>query len=310
MKVLITPRGFANNGMKFIKEMEKKGLEVNYNDTGLSYSAEHFLNLAKNSDAIIVGVDTIDRKVIDSCPKLKVICKFGVGTDNIDVEYAKEKGIFVGRTVGSNSNSVAEHVMSYIYCDSKNLFNSIKEVKNHQWNKYTGREIDKKTLGIIGFGAIGKHLAKQATGVGMNVLVHDVFDISNEEQSEYNVQQENLENILKKSDYISLHLPLTKSTEDLISKKELNMMKENSCLINAARGGIVNENDLYEALTKGEIRSAFFDVFSTEPPASDNKLLALNNFFLTPHTGARTTEADIRTCGMSAQIIMDKLNKF
>lgn len=308
LKILITPRGFANNGLKEIKRMEDLGLSVDYNDTGLPYSAETFLMKGKEADAIIVGVDIIDKAFIDECPKLKVICKFGVGTDNIDVNYAQSKGVFVGRTVGSNSLAVAEHVMSFMYATSKNLYFTIKEVKEHNWKKPTGTELAGKKLSIIGFGEIGKQLSLQAVGIGMDVMVNDVFEISQKTLDEYHVIKATHDDIFKKADYISLHLPLLDSTRNLVSKTELNQMKPNSVLINAARGGIVDEAALYIALKEKKIHAACFDVFSSEPPKSDEPLLDLDNFFLTAHTASRTIESDIRTCQISSRIVLEHLN--
>lgn len=307
MKVLITPRGFATYGLDQIKYMESKGLSVHYNNTGKQYTEEEFYKLAEDADAIIVGVDIIDRKFMEKCPKLKAVCKFGVGTDNIDLECAKEKGIYVGKTVGSNSKAVAEHVVALMFAESKNLYGTIKEVKEHKWNKPTGQEISDKTLGIIGFGAIGKHLANFANGLSMKVYAYDAFEISDEVAKEYNVEKKSLEEIISGSDYISLHVPLLDSTKNMISTEEFKKMKKNACLINAARGGIVDEEALYEALKNKEIRSACFDVYSSEPPKADDKLTTLDNFLLTPHTAARTVESEKRTCEMSTQIIVEHL---
>lgn len=307
MKVLITPRGFANYGLDKVRYMESKGLEVHYNNTGKAYTKEEFYNLASDADAIIVGVDIIDKELIDKCPNLKVVCKFGVGTDNIDVDYAKEKGIFVGRTVGSNSKAVAEHVVALMFADAKNLYNTAKEVKEHKWNKPTGQEISSKTIGIIGFGMIGKHIANFANGLGMKVYAYDAFEITDETAKEFNVEKKSFEEIISESDYISLHVPLLESTKNMLSTEEFKKMKNDACLINAARGGIVDEEALYEALINKEIRSAYFDVYSTEPPTEDDKLLALDNFVLTPHTAARTIESEKRTCEMSTEIILQNL---
>ncbi|WP_326512885.1 phosphoglycerate dehydrogenase [Clostridium intestinale] len=307
MKVLITPRGFANYGLDKVRYMEYKGLEVHYNNTGKAYTKEEFYNLASDADAIIVGVDIIDKELIDKCPNLKVVCKFGVGTDNIDVDYAKEKGIFVGRTVGSNSKAVAEHVVALMFADAKNLYNTAKEVKDHKWNKPTGQEISGKILGIIGFGMIGKHIANFANGLGMKVYAYDTFEITDETAKEFNVEKKSFEEIICESDYVSLHVPLLESTKNMLSTEEFKKMKSNACLINAARGGIVDEEALYEALINKEIRSAYFDVYSTEPPTEDDKLLALDNFVLTPHTAARTIESEKRTCEMSTEIILQNL---
>ncbi|MCR1898984.1 phosphoglycerate dehydrogenase [Irregularibacter muris] len=307
MKVLITPRGFANYGLDQVKYMQSKGLSVHYNNTGKAYTKEEFHELARDVDAIIVGVDTIDRELMDNCPNLKVICKFGVGIDNIDLDYAKEKGIFVGRTVGSNSKAVAEHVMALMFADAKNIYNTLKEVKEHKWNKPAGREISGKVLGIIGFGMIGKDLATFANGLSMKVYAYDAFEITDKAAEEYNVEVKSFEEIIRTSDYISLHLPFLNSTKNMISIEEFKKMKKGACLINAARGGIVDREALYEALVNKEIRSAYFDVYSSEPPKMGDKLIALDNFFLTPHTAARTMEAEKRTCQMSTKIITEHL---
>lgn len=307
MKVLITPRGFFNYGMDIIEDMRSKGLEVHYNDTGNAYTHEEFLRYAEDADGIIVGVDTIDKALIDACPNLKVICKFGVGTDNIDTGYAAEKAIFVGRTLGSNTNAVAEHVMALMYSEAKNVYPTVKEVKEFKWQKPTGREISGKTLGIIGFGAIGQQLARHARGIGMSVLAYDAFEIDQEISEETGAEISTFENILKRSDYLSLHVPLTKTTKDLISKDELKKMKPATCLINTSRGGIVNETDLLDALKNGEIRSSCFDVYSEEPPRKEDELVKQENFMLTPHTAARTIESERRTCELSASVILKRL---
>ena len=306
MKVLITPRGFANYGLDQVERMKSKGLDVHYNATGKAYTHEEFKALAKDADAIIVGVDKMDREMMEGCPNLKAVCKFGVGTDNIDLDYAKEHSIYVGRCVGSNSRSVAEHVLSMMFMEAKNLYTSVRDVKHHGW-KPTGREIYGKKLGIIGFGMIGKYLAEYAYGCGMEVYAYDAFAIAEETARQYHAQISTLEDILTDCDYISLHVPLLESTRNMISTEEFKKMKKDACLLNAARGGIVNEEALYEALKKKEIRSACFDVYSSEPPREDDKLLTLDNFLLTPHTAARSMESEQRTCAMSTDIILEQL---
>ena len=307
MKVLITPRGFANYGLDQVERMKSKGLDVHYNATGKAYTHEEFKALAKDADAIIVGVDKMDREMMEGCPNLKAVCKFGVGTDNIDLDYAKEHSIYVGRCVGSNSRSVAEHVLSMMFMEAKNLYTSVRDVKQHGWNKPTGREIYGKKLGIIGFGMIGKYLAEYAYGCGMEVYAYDAFAIAEETARQYHAQISTLEDILTDCDYISLHVPLLESTRNMISTEEFKKMKKDACLLNAARGGIVNEEALYEALKKKEIRSECFDVYSSEPPREDDKLLTLDNFLLTPHTAARSMESEQRTCAMSTDIILEQL---
>ena len=206
--------------------------------------------------------DKMDAEMMSGCPNLKAVCKFGVGTDNIDLDYAKEHGIYVGRCVGGNSRSVAEHVIALMFAEAKNLYYSIDEVKDHKWAKPTGLEIYGKKLGIIGFGMIGKYLADYAYGIGMDVYAYDAFPIKEEVAAQHHAKIADLEEIYTECDYISLHIPLLDSTKDMISSAEFKKMKKTACVINAARGGIVNEEALYEALSSGEIRSACFDAVS------------------------------------------------
>lgn len=306
MKVVITPRGFANCGLDEVERMRAKGLTVDYNDTGRPYSATTFLEKAKDADALIVGVDDASETVLSQCPRLKVVCKFGVGVDNIAVDYCRAHGIHVGRTVGSNSVAVAEMVMAQILADARQLVESVMDVRAGGWTKRTGTELYGKTIGIIGFGAIGRHVAHMARGFDMNVLAYDVCDITDVAHTE-GVTVADLSQILKTADYVSLHVPLTDQTRNLIGAPELVEMKREACLVNASRGGVVDEAALYDALVGGQIRSACFDVWSEEPPAPDCPLLGLSNFMLTPHVGSRTAEAEHRTCQISTDIVLEQL---
>lgn len=309
MKIVVTPRGFQKCGLNNVKVIEDAGLEVEYNDTGLSYTKEEFYEKTRDADGIIVGVEIVDKAFIDTHPKAKAIVKFGVGTDNIDVKYCEEKGIYVGRTVGSNARSVAETAISFILADSKNLYESLSTTKNYGWDKLTGYEVAEKTVGIIGFGAIGKEVAKMACGLSMKVLAYDSFPIDESVAKEYGVEISTVDEILKTSDFVSLHIPLNGETKNFISMSELKKMKPSAVLINTARGGIVNEDDLYDALTKGIIRSAYFDVLINEPPKKDEPLLTLQNFYLTPHIASRSKEAEKKTADMATKIIIKALKE-
>lgn len=305
MKLVITPRGFSSYGLEEIVVLEKAGFTVDYNDTGRAYSKEELLKKSQDADALIVGVDDIDRSFLEACPRLKIICKFGVGIDNIDTDFCKEKGIVVERTLGTNTNAVAEHVAALMFLDAKNLYRNITEVKDGFWNKPTGYEISGKVLGIVGYGAIGKRLAEIALSLGMKVLVQDILPIKENELKKSAVNEASFEEILLHADYLSLHLPLVDETKNMFSQTAFEKMKKSACLINTARGGIVDEEALYEALTQGKIRSACFDVFSKEPPQCGDKLVTLDNFYLTSHIGARTEEAEKRTCNLSAEKIIN-----
>ena len=306
-KVVITPRGFAKCGLHNVRLFEEAGIALAYNDTGKAYTKEEFYSVTADADGIVVGVETVDKAYIDAHPQLKAVVKFGVGTDNIDVAYCREKGIFVGRTVGSNARSVAETAISFVIADSKNLYRSFKSVRDGNWEKLTGYEVGGRTIGIIGFGAIGKEVAKMAWGLGMKVLAFDTAPIDPAVAAQWDVEVTDTADILRRADFISLHIPLLPATKDFISEKELAAMKPSAVLINTARGGIVNEAALYEALKQNVIRAAYFDVFTTEPPAADEPLLTLDNFHLTPHIASRSAEAERNTADMSSRIVIDAL---
>ncbi len=298
-KILITPRAFAKNGMKEIEKLKQQGWEIHLNDTGKSYSHEEFVKYAKDVDGIIIGVDIADREMLKSCKNLKAIAKYGVGVDNIDLDTAKELGIKISRTVGSNSVSVAEHTIALMFACAKRIVDGAINVKNGKWNKNYEIELMGKKIGIIGFGNIGRHVSRLAQGIGMNVCAYDVFPINEKYAKEHNIQICSLDELVRTSDVITIHTPLTPETKDMINAERLKEMKTTAIVINAARGGIINEADLYEALVNKEIFAAGFDVFSTEPPKTDEKLLRLDNFILTPHAASKTLEADMNTIKMS-----------
>ena len=309
MKIFVTPRGFAKCGLDNVKIIEDAGFTVEYNDTGLAYTKEEFYEKTADADGIIVGVEIVDKAYIDSHPNVKAVVKFGVGTDNIDVNYCAEKGVFVGRTVGSNARSVAETAISFVFADSKNLYESFSDTKANGWSKLTGYEITEKTIGIVGFGAIGKNVAQMAHGLGMKVLAYDPYFMDEEAVKAYGVEVVDMDEMYARADFLSLHIPLTKETENFISLEEMKKMKKSAVIINTARGGVVNESDLYTALSTKIIKAAYFDVFSSEPPKKDEPLMTLNNFYLTPHIASRSEEAEKKTTSMATKIIIEALNK-
>lgn len=310
MKIVITPRGFAKCGLDNVKIIEDAGFILEYNDTGNAYTKEEFFEKTADADGVIVGVESVDKEYIDAHPNLKAVVKFGVGIDNIDVEYCNQKGIIVDRTVGSNSRSVAETAISFILADSKNLFESMRATREYKWTKETGYEIENKTIGLVGFGAIAQKVAQMAFGLGMKVLAYDPYLVAEDVAKKYDVEIVTFEEILKRSDFVSLHTPLTKETTDLITLTQLKKMKESAVLINTARGGIVNEADLYEALSQNIIRAAYFDVLSSEPPKNDEPLIKLPNFYLTPHIASRSKEAEKNTANIATKVIIEALKKY
>jgi phosphoglycerate dehydrogenase-like enzyme len=303
-KILVTPRSFSRYGETAIKKMESKGYTVIYNTTGRQYSYEEFCSLASDADGIILGVDRVDADMLQRAKKLKGISRFGVGIDNIDVDTAKQLGIGIRRTVGSNSVSVAELAVSFFFALSKNLVQCVNEVKDGRWNKISGQELKGKTVGILGLGAVGKEVMRITQGIGMKVMGYDPFVNKEEMEAAYNIRIGSIEEILRESDYVTLHMPLTEDTKNLMNKDTLRMMKPSAYLINTARGGLVDEEALHEALSRQWIAGAAEDVFSVEPPAANEKLLQLDNFILSPHVASLTKDAELTSIHMATDNLL------
>lgn len=285
MKVLVSD-GIAPQGKEILVNA---GLEV----VEQKYTPEELEDNISQYDAIIVRSATkVRQNVIDSS-NLKVIARSGVGLDNIDVDYAKSKGIPVVNTPGASSISVAELSLAHMFSVARFLNLSNTTMRSMEWNKkqYSkGFELTGKTLGIIGLGAIGKELAKRAQGLGMKVIAFDKFATSND----LGVEMKELDTLLSESDIISLHVP--KSPDGaVISSNEFNKMKDGVVLINCARGGVVDEKSLLEALNSGKVAAAGIDVFDDEPiTESQKELVNHSNVSVTPHIGASTNEAQLR----------------
>ena len=310
--ILITPRGYARYGREAKGRLEALGYEMDINETGKPLSPETFAAKAREAVGIIVGVDECDRALLSQCKNLRAIVKFGVGTDNIDLDAAKEFGIAVGRCMGSNSNSVAEYTVGVMFAAARHLVASALDVRNGGWNKMSGYELLGKTVGIIGFGNIGRHVARICSGIGMRTLAYDAYDIPESALREHGTEKRTVEEILRESDFVTVHVPLTPETTNLIAAAQFDSMKPTAVLINAARGGIVNERDLLEALKNRKIYAAAADVFTSEPPAADEwvqELLHLDNFILTSHIAARTPEAEINTVNISTDVMIGLLGK-
>jgi D-3-phosphoglycerate dehydrogenase / 2-oxoglutarate reductase len=260
--------------------------------SNFTISKEELLDVIKDFDAIIVRSRTkVTREVIEASKKLKVIARAGVGVDNVDVQAATERGVMVINAPESTSITVAEHTMGLILALSRKIAIADSSVKQGKWEKsrFMGIELNCKTLGVIGMGRIGSQVVTRSKAFGMETLVYDPY-ITKKTALELGVTVVDLETLIKKSDVMTIHVPLTNETKHLISKEQFEMMKENAFIINCARGGIINEDDLYEALSTNKIRGAGLDVFENEPP-KDSPLLSLDNIVLTPHIAASTSEA-------------------
>jgi D-3-phosphoglycerate dehydrogenase len=253
----------------------------------------------KDVDGYIFGLEHITEAVLAAARKLKVVCKHGVGTDNVDHQATQRHQVMVTNCPGVNSNSVAELVIGLMIAMARQIPQCDTELRRRIWCPYSGKEIAQKTLGIVGMGAIGRILAKYTRTFEMRVLAYDLF--KNEAlAAELGFQYVELDEVIKEADFLSLHIPGDDSTKNLIDWEELNVMKPTAYLINAARGGVVNEEALYQALETGTIAGAAIDSFVTEPPF-DSKLLTSKKVIAMPHVGASTDEATARTIRYSLQ---------
>lgn len=250
---------------------------------------EDIVNSIHDVDALLVGFEPVTPNVIAAGSKLKVVAKHGVGVDNIDVAAATEAGIVVINAPGANSTAVAELTFGLFLALARSIPLADQMVRNKQWSRIVGTELSGKNLGIIGLGQIGEKLAMKATAFGMKVIAFDAFR-NFDDPALAGIELTELEQVLQKADFLSLHVPLNSKTKGMIGVKELNRMKKSAFLVNNSRGGIVDEKALYEALRDKQIQGAALDVFEIEPPLG-NPLLGLDNVISTPHMAGYTTEA-------------------
>ena len=308
-KILITPKSFGTYKSKAYPLIEARGYQIIENTLGRTLTESEIINYAcREVVGIIVGVDPLTASVLEQCPDLLAISKYGVGMDNIDLLKTKELGIKVRNAVGTNSISVAELTIGLIFTVTRkiNIANDI--VKSGNWNRVMGSELTNKNLGLVGGGQIGKEVAIRAKGLQMNVTIYDPFFKDETFLSQYQISRcNNIETIFKESDIISLHVPLSEETRGLINSQSLKLCKTTAFLINTSRGELVDEEALYAALNNKEIAGAAQDVFSSEPPLKDEKLLELDNFILTPHIGAFTQEAVEKMVMVSTRNLLEML---
>ncbi len=263
-------------------------------DVKLKQSEDELAGIIGNYDALVVRSETkVTKRVIDNAHKLQVIGRAGVGVDNIDLDAAKANGIIVVNTPGGNTVAAAEHTFGMILALARNVPQAHHDLKDGNWNrsKYTGTELRSKVLGILGLGRIGKEVAKFAAAFGMKVLAYDPF-LTKEAASSLTVKLVDFETVLKEADFLTVHMPLTPESRKLISAEQFALMKDGACVVNCARGGIVCEEALYQAIVAGKVKGAALDVFEKEPQVC-SPLFALDQVIVTPHLGASTREAQI-----------------
>jgi len=301
MKVLISDN-LSATGVAILK---KAGLEV---DARSKTSVEEIEKIIGEYDALIIRSATkVTAGLLEKAAKLKVVGRAGSGLDNVDIPAATKKGVVVMNTPGGNTVTTAEHTVGMIFACARMIPQAYSSLKAGKWEKkkFEGVELFDKTLGIVGLGAIGGVVANRAIGLGMKILAYDPF-ISQEKAKSMGIELADLPTIYRRSDFITVHTPKTKETANLINKDTIAQMKDGVRIINCARGGIVNEQDLYEALKSGKVGAAAFDVFEKEPP-ENHPLLSLDNFIATPHLGASTREAQENVAVAVAEQVVDYL---
>jgi len=287
-RVLIGSRSFGKACPEAVDLLVRSGCQVVPNTLRRAYTEEELVAAIPGVDAFITGVDPITARVLEAADRLKVISKHGVGLDNVDLAAAAARHIVVTVAPGSIHDSVADLTVGLMLALARWIPQSDAHLKDGEWKRYLGAELRGKVLGIVGLGRIGKAVCQRAGGFGMEVIATDVFH-DDDFATAWDVEYVALDVLLARADFVTLHVPLSGATQALIGAAELHQMKPTAYLINAARGGLVDEMALARALEAGELAGAASDVFVQEPPG-DHALRRLENFVATPHVGGYTAE--------------------
>ena len=289
-KVVVCSRSFSKNPV-LRAELLSRYERVTFNDAGHQLEGENLVAFMRGHDKAITALERIDDAVLEQLPELKVIGKYGVGLDMIDMAAMRRYGKRLGWTGGVNRRSVSEMVISFAIAMLRHFPAAHREILSGTWRQHIGGLLSGRTVGIVGCGFIGKDLVELLQPWGCTLLAHDILDFP-DFYSRFNVVSVDLDELIKRSDVVTLHVPLDDSTRDMLNARRLGLMKSSAILINAARGGLVDEVALKEALLEKRIAAAAFDVFAVEPP-QDVELLNLPNFLATPHIGGSAQEAII-----------------
>jgi D-3-phosphoglycerate dehydrogenase len=289
-RLLVTPTSYGKNDSRLKTELEAQVGEVIYNPTGKPLASVEVAKLLPGIDGYIAGLDGIDENALKSADRLKVIARYGVGVDSVDLAAARKKGIVVTNTPGANSVSVAELALGLMLALARQIPEAVEAVHQGKWPRYSGISLEGKTIGILGFGAIGKQLARRLSGFDCKVMAYDPF-VDAAYAKENRVELAPMDEVVTQADFISLHLPLLPETRGIVNESFLSKMKKGSFLINTSRGEAVDEDALLKALQSGHLKGAGLDAFTVEPPDPKNPLLALPQVVVTPHLGAQTDGA-------------------
>jgi len=297
-RVLVTPTSFGRGDPRLRAELEASVGEVIYNSTGRPLTSPEVAALLPGCDGYIAGLDTIDAAALAAADRLKVIARYGAGVDNVDLEAARRKGIVVTNTPGANAASVAELTIGLMLALLRSIPCAHERTRAGEWPRLEGLSLEGRTVGLLGLGAVGKQVARRLQGFDCTVLAHDPQP-DEAFAREHGVALCSRDELIAASDLLSLHLPLLPATKGLVDAAFLSRMKRGACLINTARGELVDEEALAAALRAGHLRGAALDTFAQEPPNRDNPLLALPQVIVTPHMGAHSDSA-MRAMGWAA----------
>ena len=287
-KVAVCSRSFSNN-QDLRQELLQRYQNVTFNDEGIKLSGDTLVEFIQGHDKAIIALETVDEYVLSKLPQLKIISKYGVGLDMIDLKAVEKFGVKLGWTAGVNKRSVAELVIAFAIALLRHVPTGNDLVRSGGWKQLIGAQLTGSTFGIIGCGNVGRDLVKLLQPFNCKILVNDIID-QHEFYAANNIRPVGIEELLLEADIVSMHLPLDISTRDLLNMDKLSLLRPSAILINVARGGMVDEQSLKELLMSKKLAAAAFDVFAQEPP-SDLELLNLPNFLATPHIGGSSAEA-------------------
>jgi D-3-phosphoglycerate dehydrogenase len=306
MKILVTPTSMQEGKKsKAIDQLKNFTTDLVYNPYGRPLTEDELIPLLKDCDGYIAGLDEVTEKVLFQCKKLKVVSRYGAGVDRVDLAAAKANKIVVTNTPGVNADAVAELAFGLVLNLARKILFLNQKTRAGEWVRSTGIELKGKTIGILGLGAIGRNLARYAQGFSMNVIAYDPF-INEAYAKDNNITVATFEQVIENSDVVSLHLPLTAETRHLIDRDTITRMKRGVLLINTSRGGIIDEDAAYEALSDGRLGGLGLDAFEVEPPTG-SPLFELDNVVVTPHTGAHTKEATENMADLAVENLINVL---
>ena len=307
MKILVTPTSLQpKKNPSALKRLSAFCDNLVFNQSGKPLEEDALTELLHDCDGYLAGLDQITEKVLLNCPNLKAISRYGAGYDRVDIDTARELGIQVSNTPGANAQAVAELSFALLISLARSIPYLHTETVKGKWVRSSGTELYGKTLGIIGLGAIGKRVAACASGFNMNILAYDPYIQANY-CKDHGITAASFDILLKEADFITLHLPLNNNTHHLIDRNAIALMKPTAIIVNASRGGIIDEASAYEALSANRLGGLGLDAFEQEPPGA-SPLFNLSNVIATPHAGAHTREATAAMANMAVDNLIAMLS--